>query len=61
MSQPRSMKILIQILTSKIATISEPDEESDKDLDDELKGTTERNKNVSIVSDSLKICPLEFP
>ena len=61
MSQPRSMKILIQIMTSKIATIAEPDEESDKDLDDELKGTTERNKNVSIVSDSLKICPLEFP
>ena len=61
MSQPRSMKILTQILTSKIATIAEPYEESDKDLDDELKGTTERNKNVSIVSDSLKICPLEFP
>ena len=46
MSQPRSMKILIQILTSKIATIAEPDEESVKDLDDELKGTTERNKNI---------------
>ena len=39
--QPRSMKILIQIITSKIATIAEADEKSDKDSDDELKGTTE--------------------
>ena len=43
MSQPRSMKILIQIMTSKIATIAEADEESDKDLDDELKSITAWN------------------
>ena len=37
----RSMKIFTQIMTPKIATIAEADEESDKDSDDELKGTTE--------------------
>ena len=49
------MKIFTQIMTPKIATIAEADEESDKDSEDE--GTTDWNKNVSIVSDSLKICP----
>jgi hypothetical protein len=35
------MKILTQIMTPKIATIAEDNEESDNDSDDELKGTTE--------------------
>ena len=54
------MKIFTQIMTPKIATIAEADEESDIDSDDELKGTTDWNKNVSIVPDSLKICPLIY-
>ena len=37
----RSMKIFTQIMTPKIATIAEADEESDIDSDDELKGTTD--------------------
>ena len=37
------MKILIQIMSSKIATITEDDEESDKDLDAELKSITAWN------------------
>ena len=47
------MKIFTQIMTPKIATFAE-------DSDDELKGTTDWNKNVSIVPDSLKICPLIY-
>jgi hypothetical protein len=35
------MKIFTQIMTPKIATIAEADEESDIDSDDELKGTTD--------------------
>ena len=35
----RSMKIFTQIMTPKIATIAEADEESDKDSEDE--GTTD--------------------
>ena len=38
------MKILTQIMTPKIATIAKAAEESDKDSDDELKGTTESKK-----------------